>query len=240
MRSRLRTVLICAPLVLGGCDRAEQLWSSVRGDDEAQAEADDAKSDAEQRLGLERELAELAELEAERRERERIEAENRRKALEQADALVVQWADRLAAAKQANGAFSRHEGLSDDDPWGKQLRIHYSDAEDQDSQTLEVRSAGPNGEFDDDDDLVRTRTTQIERGWWERNKLWVLVAIVWLGVGFVSAGGMRRRRVRKRGGDEALDAADILISLIYIVFAPLTMLFWLLVLLLEVIGEVAD
>ena len=236
-------LLLFAPLVLGGCDRAEQLWSSLGGSGEAEDEdeAEDERGEAQRRLERERQLAEAARLEAERRERERIAAKQRRLELERGDALVERWAEQLAGEKSPDEAFVRHEGLTEDDPWATQLRVRYVSTKEGERETLEVRSAGPNGTFDDDDDLVRTRTTQIERSWWQRNKLWLLVTIAWLGVGFVSAGGMRRRRLRRHGSErEGLDATDVLISLVYIVFAPLTMLFWLLVLLLELMGALAD
>lgn len=213
------------------------MWAELRGDDSG-AEAGEV-DDAEHRLRVERELAELARLEAERAERERVAAEQRRRALEAGDALVVEWADKLAADKSEDGAFVAYEGLTQADPWGQQLRVSYTDPE-QDRQTLEVRSAGPNGAFDDDDDILRTRTTEIDHGWWARNKLWVVIAFVWFGLGFVSAGGLARRRHRKQGRDDSLDGADVMLSLVYIAVAPLSMLFWLAVLIIEVIGEIAD
>lgn len=242
MRSRasiLSLLLIAALLVVvGGCDKAKQAWFSVVGDDEAEA---DTEGDVERQLELEREQAELARLEGERLERQRVAAEALRRELEQADTLVEQWAERLAASKSDHNAFAQHQGLTEDDPWARQLRIQYTSADDEQSQTLEVRSAGPNGRFDDDDDLLRTRTTQLERSWWARNKVWAIGAFVWIGLGFISAGGVQRRTRRKKGTqDESLDAADILISLLYIVFAPLTMLFWVGVTVIEVVGDILD
>jgi hypothetical protein len=233
----------------GGCDRARDAWGSLRGESNpgetgtAELEAEAELSAEQAALERERLLAEQARLEAERREREAAAAEQRRQQLEQADALVATWAERLANAKDESGAFLAHQGLTEDDPWATPLRVRYTpdpaEAAHADSQTLEVRSAGPNRSFDDDDDLVRTRTTTIARPFFERNKWWLLLGFVWIGAGFLSAGGLRRRRHRKRG-DEHPDAADILLGILHVVFAPLALLFWLGVLVLEIFVELVD
>ena len=226
--------------VTGGCDKAKDTWSSITKDEPSETSKQD---EIEQALELERERAELARLEAERLERERAEARERVEQLEQGDALVASWAERLAGELAPNNAFVAHQGLTEDDPWGKQLRVVYSDPEqdDEDSQTLEVRSAGPNGVFDDDDDLVRTQSTQIERSFWERNKLWIVIGVLWLGAGIISAGGLTRRRHRKKGEpDQGLDLGDILWSLLHIMFAPLSALFWLLLAIIELFTAIAD
>jgi len=232
--------LLLLSLTLGGCQQAQELVSSVRGSgataDEAEPEAE--LDDTEAKLRLERQQAELARLEAERRERERVAAEDRRRELEQADALVERWAERLAAAKTQTSAFIPHQGLTEDDPWGGRIQIEYSVGPDPDSQTLEVRSAGPNGQFNDEDDLVRTRTTTIERSWWARNKWIAFGVFMWIGIGSVSAGGLRRRRIRQQPDkDSSLDAADVLLSIVHIVFAPLALFFWVVVGVLGIFEE---
>ena len=241
----LVSLLLALSVCIGasGCDRARTMLDDLRGEDEA-SEIDET----EEGLKLEREKAELARLEAERElleakkaERERLEAEQRSLMLAEAETLVVKWADELEAKTLEDGSFEQHGGLTEEDPWGRPIRVWYSDTEDAESQTLEVRSAGPNGKMDDEDDVVRTRTTEIERGWWERNKLWVVIGFVWFGLGFTSAGGLTKRRHRKNGREnQGLDSTDVLLSLVHIAVAPLSMLFWLLVLIIEVIGEVAD
>lgn len=242
-------LLMVTLVAVGGCQQAKDAWSSIRGGDgdAEQAEATaEAKPDLEAELERERKLAERDRLEAERREREALAAEALRAQRQAADELVAVWADRLAQAKAEDGAFVQHQGLTEDDPWAKPIRVTYARDEDTDRQTLEVRSAGPNGSFDDDDDLVRTRDTQIERPWLERYKWWLLGGFVWIGIGFISAGGFRRRRHRKQesrdkvGEDDGLFALDLVMSAVHIGFAPLSLLVWLLILVIEIIGEVAD
>lgn len=239
---------MCALALLAGCERVDQLWSSAReavgqGEDEgasapaagpteaeAEAEAQAAKMKQEQALRA-----------AEQQARERLAAEQRRAKLEAGDALVASWAERLAAQTGDSGAYLAHEGLTDDDPWGKQLRVHYSSA-DADLQTLEVRSAGPNGVFDDDDDLLRTRETAVERSWWARNHPYLPWAALWLAVGLASAIGMHRR-IRSLIGKKAdapLGVWDFIVGALCIALAPLTLAVWLLIFLANLFGFVGD
>ncbi len=98
-----------------------------------------------------------------------------------------------------------------------------------------------NGQFDDEDDLVRTRATQIDRGWWARNRVWVIVASVWLTIGLFSAGGLRRRRRRKqtRENDHG-DDWDVPLALLYMSMAPLSLLFWIVFIMFDVFGDQLD
>jgi hypothetical protein len=68
-----------------------------------------------------------------------------------------------------------------------------------------------------------------------------LGVFVWLGIGTISAGGLRRRRVRRKGkADSSLDAADVLLSIMHILFAPVSLFFWLLVAILGVFTDPVD
>lgn len=247
--------LLCALLLFsGGCDRAQQLWSSARSAVGAQpssegevsgdaGDADDADhaGDAAVDPAASSKAYEQALQAAEARVRERVAAEQRRRARETADALVAQWADRLASQTAEDGAFIPHEGLTDEDPWTHPLRVHYSEA-DADVQTLEVRSAGPNGVFDDDDDILRTRETAVERSWWARNGQYAPWAALWLAVGIASAIGMHRR-VRSLLGkksDAPLGGWDVVLGLLCVVVAPLTLAVWILMFLASVFGFIED
>jgi hypothetical protein len=77
-----------------------------------------------------------------------------------------------------------------------------------------------------------------------RNK-WILLGVfVWIGIGSISAGGLRRRRIRRghQGHsedhtDSMLDVADVLLSLVHIVLAPVSLCFWVIVGILGIFGD---
>jgi len=81
-----------------------------------------------------------------------LELERRQRSLAQADALLDEVAQWLHAAHAQSRGFPR--ALRENpppDPWGNSLR--YTSAG---RDRAELRSAGPDGEFDTPDDLVRT------------------------------------------------------------------------------------
>lgn len=69
--------------------------------------------------------------------------EAREQQLKEADFLVQKWADKLQT--NSSGGFVHHEGLTDVDPWGQQLRIDYK--QDWFNEVATVRSAGPDTWF---------------------------------------------------------------------------------------------
>ena len=74
--------------------------------------------------------------------------------LEQARAKTRNWADRLDSQTTETGKFIRHPGnqLPEKDPWGTSLRVQYSQGGV--SESLTVSSAGPDRQFDTDDDIA--------------------------------------------------------------------------------------
>lgn len=71
--------------------------------------------------------------------------------------LVAQWADKLDKQTTDTGVYVRwpNDTLPDDDPWGRPLRVAYSQggvAED-----VTVRSLGPDGEDHTPDDVLAIR-----------------------------------------------------------------------------------
>ncbi len=217
-------------LSLGGCDRAREWWGGSEDTEAAEPEpepAEPVESEAERQLRIEREKAELARLEAERLERERLEAEEAKRKLEEADAMVERWAEELEGRKAERNMFEEHQGLTEDDPWGKQIRVRYEGDAEGDEHGLEVRSAGPDGTFGTSDDLVRTRTTTIEHSWWEKHGRVTTIILLWLGFGLVASLGHVTRRHRRRDDEvQGIDMLDVLVFIGSIVFAPLAILAW--------------
>lgn len=133
---------------------------------------------------------------------EEVKADNVK--LVDGDALVQKWADKLQPSPGAK--IVRHEGLTEVDPWGKHVRLTYTEAQGMDK--LNVRSAGPDGKFDTPDDLVRDRQAQADRVA-SHSSIWPYVGI-WLVLGLVALGlrGVRRankpapvdHNAKKRGG----------------------------------------
>ncbi len=76
---------------------------------------------------------------------------------EQGDKLVAEFSEKLERQTQSSGGYVHHEGLTPDDPWGNRLQVTYSQR--WSKEVLTVRSAGPDGRFETDDDLVRIRET---------------------------------------------------------------------------------
>lgn len=76
---------------------------------------------------------------------------------QQARATAVQWADRLDAQTTEAGVYIRHEGetLPDSDPWGKKLEVTYSRGGV--AEIIKVASAGPDGVFGSEDDIIEQR-----------------------------------------------------------------------------------
>jgi hypothetical protein len=91
-----------------------------------------------------------------RQKRQRIEAERA-----QASEAAARLADRFGEEKDADGRFVRRlEGeLPEADFWGRPFRLGYKPGTLSDG--LEVRSAGPDGEWNTRDDVVVTRSSRI-------------------------------------------------------------------------------
>lgn len=90
------------------------------------------------------------------REYERARLEEQRQAT--ARSLCNLWADKLDGRTTAAGVYVRweDEALPDADPWGRPLRVAYSQGGV--AETVEVRSLGPDGVSHTADDVVAVRT----------------------------------------------------------------------------------
>lgn len=71
--------------------------------------------------------------------------------------LVATWADKLDQQTNDTGVYVRwpNATLPEDDPWGRPLRVEYSQGGV--AEHVTVRSAGPDGEERTSDDMVATR-----------------------------------------------------------------------------------
>lgn len=76
---------------------------------------------------------------------------------EVARSQVVQWAETLDARTTSDGVYVRHdaETVPESDPWGHPIRVGYSRGGM--SETLTVRSDGPDGTPFTADDIIETR-----------------------------------------------------------------------------------
>src|SRR5947209_8370365 len=75
-----------------------------------------------------------------------------------ARAQVSRWAEQLDGQTTDAGAYIRHPAnqLPENDPWGTPLNVTY--AQGGFAETLSVRSAGPDGVFFTQDDIVAQRS----------------------------------------------------------------------------------
>lgn len=96
------------------------------------------------------------------REREQRRIEEVRK--QEVRSLCEQWADRLDRQTTDAGVYVRWEGetLPDDDPWGRPLRVSYSQGGV--AEAVEVRSLGPDGESHTADDVIASRMAMNFKG----------------------------------------------------------------------------
>jgi hypothetical protein len=96
------------------------------------------------------------------REREQRRIEEVRK--QEVRSHCEQWADRLDRQTTDTGVYVRWEGetLPDDDPWGRPLRVSYSQGGV--AEAVEVRSLGPDGESHTADDVIASRMAMNFKG----------------------------------------------------------------------------
>lgn len=117
---------------------------------------------------------------AKQQDDEKRAREEAAKKLRDGDALVHSFAERTAQNTDPSGGFKRHEGLTEVDPWGTALKVDYK--QDGTSEIMTVRSAGPDTQFDTQDDLTRTRATS---NFWGFHR--GLSGLQWLGLVWVGS-----------------------------------------------------
>lgn len=84
--------------------------------------------------------------------------------VETAQTQVARWADRLDRQTTATGVYIRHPGeqLPERDPWGVPLKVAYEQGGV--AEAIVVSSAGPDGEFDTQDDIIQQRMSANLKG----------------------------------------------------------------------------
>ena len=84
--------------------------------------------------------------------------------VETARTQVTRWADRLDRETTETGVYIRHQGeqLPERDPWGVPLKVAYSQGGV--AEIVVVSSAGPDGEFDTQDDVIEQRMSANLKG----------------------------------------------------------------------------
>lgn len=122
-----------------------------------------------------------------------------------ADELVNTFANELGEKKsKSGGGFAHHQGLTPADPWGNRLKVTYDQV--WATETLTVRSAGPDQRFDNDDDLVRVKETSNFGGILSGIPTGYAFVGGWLGLGLLACAfsGVltygRQRKTTRRGG----------------------------------------
>jgi hypothetical protein len=169
-------------------------------------------------------------------EEERRAKEEAQRKLNEADILVKTFIDRIAQPS-SDGGFQRHEGLNDIDPWGNQLKVDYK--QEGINEIVTVRCAGPDSEFDTQDDLIRTRTTS---NFWGFHRglsglQWLLV--IWLGSAIIGTilylivGVQRHSKGKHRGH-------PIVGVFILFLLGPIALLFYSIAAVASVLGEGID
>jgi hypothetical protein len=165
---------------------------------------------------------------ADEEKRKREEAQQR---LKDADTLVHSFTERNGQP-DSGGGFKHFEGLTDADPWGNQLKVIYH--QDGTNEIMTVRSAGPDGVFDNSDDLVRTRTASNFWGFHKGLTFWQWVGLVWAGSAILGTilyvfVGARRTKNRKHplGG-----------FVLLLIFGPIALVMYAIVTLFSIFGVV--
>lgn len=84
--------------------------------------------------------------------------------VETARTQVTRWADRLDRQTTETGVYVRHQGeqLPERDPWGLPLKVVYEQGGV--AEVIVVSSAGPDGEFDTEDDIIQQRMSANLKG----------------------------------------------------------------------------
>jgi hypothetical protein len=120
-------------------------WRKSEAEQKAKAE-DEARIVAEEKARIEHEAEEKALVAAENKAR--LEHE-----LVVANELLDEWLTKLGDKQSRGNGFVHHEGRTELDPWGNLLQFEYTQVNLK--EFIILRSLGPDGQLDTEDDLVR-------------------------------------------------------------------------------------
>ncbi len=210
----MRIAFLVATLVLCGCGKVKKATEYVGITETADEKA------AREKVEQEKAAADKA-AEQEKVVKERQASIER---LKVADAVVQEWADKLGE-KQPSGGFKHHEGVTDPDPWGQLVKIEYK--QQWANEIMTVTSAGPDGKFGTQDDLIRVRTASNPNGIIDGISNGGWFGITWVGLGllgvlFATSLNSRRNKYKGRYTREH----PLLFGFTLVVLAPLAFIYY--------------
>ena len=141
---------------------------------------------------------ESTELTSEDKQKQQEEAQRK---LREADSLIHVFTERIGKPSD-NGGFQHYEGLTEIDPWGNTLKVDYK--QDGINEIMTVRCAGPDNEFETQDDLIRTRSAPNFWGFHHGLSIGQWLLFIWVGsavlgtVLYLIAGSQRTLRGKRR------------------------------------------
>jgi len=154
--------------------------------------------------------------------------------IKEANDSVAGWATELNQKTLENGGYEHHQGFLDVDPWGNNLKAEYSQKGTQ--EILTVRSAGPDGIYSNQDDIVHSKELQNLYGWAFGENSWLPVVLIWLGVGFLA--NCLAFAVNRNKKDKDKQALNWFKIIAIVIFAPLAIILYGLYFLVMVLGSV--
>lgn len=201
----MKTILFLICVLLIGCHKHQE---------EVTSPTNKSPKTIFQRLGLAPSKEEVA-----------LQHELKVQQLKDGDALVAKWADQIQETATKNFGFEQIEGLTEFDPWGQNIKITYH--QEWFNELATIQSAGPDGLFNTDDDLIRIRTAKNPSGIFEGMSTIGWVVLVWLVCGMLAllfSSGVSHRRVAK--GKSKKYRHPIVHAVSTVLFGPFTVLIY--------------
>lgn len=168
--------------------------------------------------GCTKKLPIIGQSEEERVAEEQAQKKTAEENLRAADILVLKWATEVEKSQ-----VKHVEGLTDVDPWGNTITVHYEQK--WFNEVATVRSSGPDQKPNTADDLVRTRTYPNPSGILGGISGFGWFLMIWVGCAvlafFASAGVAHNRRSSGKSGKHRHPFAFFLVIVILAPFALL-------------------
>jgi len=143
--------------------------------------------------------------------------------LKDGDALVAKWADKVQETATKDGfGFTKMEGLTEADPWGQQIKVYYR--QEWFNEIATIQSAGPDGVYGNDDDLIRIRSAKNPAGVLQGISTIGWIVLAWLFCSLTAwafSSGVGGRRVKK--GKSNRYRHPVAHAMSTTVFSPITM-----------------
>lgn len=135
----------------------------------------------------------------------------------EADKIVAKWA--------AHPQLQQHQGFTEMDPWGKPIQISFE--QNWTKEIAVIRSAGPDGTFGTEDDLVRQKSYENASNVLSGLPKWMYFVGIWMGLGllaYIFASLIQSTR-RKRGSNKQREH-PLAFALGCMLFGPFSILFY--------------